>query len=63
MDKGRPPKAPADCPIERKYPCRSCWFWKGKCAYAQIIAAARREPNNLLTEAEATRRFPHVFQD
>jgi len=62
MDRGRPPKPPADCPIGRRYPCRSCWFWKDKCAYAQVIAAARVESSNLLTEEEARRRFPHIYK-
>jgi len=61
MQKGRPHKPPADCPVERKYSCRSCWFWRDKCAYGQVIAEARAESGNLLTEDEARRRFPHIF--
>lgn len=60
MNRGRPPKAPADCPIERVYSCRSCWFWRGNCAYAQVIAAAKADSSNQLTQDEFKRRFPHI---
>lgn len=58
-------KCKGACPISRpaEYRCRTCWFWKDKCAYDQVIAEAKAESGNLLGADEARRRFPHIFTD
>ena len=60
MHRGRHPKPPANCPVEREYSCHSCWFWRGKCAYNKMIAEARADSSNPLTPEEFKRRFPHI---